>query len=406
MKATRVKLAVLSVLITFSFVPYSDAETIFGGTGNTITNSNGGITNITGYDNTLDKTFSSTIYGDQNIITSSDVSVVGQGNKITGGTDTKIYGNMTGDYNKINGSGNINVTGSKNTVGGSSANIVGSYSEIDGDKSSVLGNNASVNANSSVSIGDGSTNNRDNTVSVGSAGNERQITSVSAGTHDTDAVNVKQLNDKSTETLNSANSYTDSKITDTKNELNTNITNAKNEAVTTSNNYTNSKITDTKNELNVNVDNSKKEAISTSNNYTDNKYQQGISYSNEKYEQSINYSQNAANRAEQNANNYTDSKLNKLSDYSNQRFKQLDDKINRAEKRLNAGVAGVTAIASIPYVAENNFSYGVGLGNYQNGNAVAAGVQYKTSPNTNVRLNVSWDSSSNTALGVGLAGGW
>ena len=78
----------------------------------------------------------------------------------------------------------------------------------------------------------------------------------------------------------------------------------------------------------------------------------------------------------------------------------------RREFYLNAGIAGVTAIASIPYVAENNLSWGVGLGNYQNGNALAAGVQYKTSPNTNVRLNVSWDSAHNSALGVGFAGGW
>ncbi|ECT8230220.1 hypothetical protein BSD57_24365 [Salmonella enterica subsp. enterica serovar Enteritidis] len=158
--------------------------------------------------------------------------------------------------------------------------------------------------------------------------------------------------------------------------------------------------------MNQNIDTAKNEAISTSNTYTDNKYQQGITYTDERYEQSITYAQNAANQAEQNANNYTDNRFNQLSNSSNQRFIQLEDKINRAEKRLNAGVAGVTAIASIPYVAENNFSYGVGLGNYQNGNAIAAGIQYKTSPNTNVRLNVSWDSSSNTALGAGLAGGW
>ena len=124
------------------------------------------------------------------------------------------------------------------------------------------------------------------------------------------------------------------------------------------------------------------------------------------YDQSFHYALSAANQAEQNANNYTDNKFNQLNSSSNQRFEQLDKKIERAEKGLNGGVAGVTAIASIPYVAENSFSYGIGLGNYQNGNAVAAGVQYKTSPNTNVRLNVSWDSSSNTALGAGLAGGW
>lgn len=187
-------------------------------------------------------------------------------------------------------------------------------------------------------------------VSVGSLGEERQITNVAAGNVGTDAVNVKQLNDSANETLNSASKYT------------------------------NSKITDTKNELNININHAKTEAISTSGNYTDTKYQQGIKY--------------------------TDNKINQLSNLSNQRFKQLDDKINSTEKRLNAGVAGVTAIVSIPYVTENSLSWGVGLGNYQNGNAIAAGVQYKTTPNTNIRLNVSWDSSHNSALGAGFAGGW
>ncbi|HAI4110713.1 YadA-like family protein [Escherichia coli] len=154
-------------------------------------------------------------------------------------------------------------------------------------------------------------------------------------------------------------------------------------------------MSDTKTELNTSIDNAKNEAISTSNNYTDKKYQQGIQYA-----------QNAADKAEQNANNYTDNRFSQLSNQSNQRFEQLNSKIERAEKRLNAGIAGVTAISSIPYVAENSFSYGIGVGNYQNGNAIAAGIQYKTSLNTNVRLNVSWDSSHNTVLGAGFAGGW
>ncbi|EGH6561801.1 hypothetical protein IEZ89_004403, partial [Salmonella enterica subsp. enterica serovar Enteritidis] len=191
-----------------------------------------------------------------------------------------------------------------------------------------------------------------------------------------------------------------------KNELNVNIDKSKQEAINTSNNYTDSKITATKNELNVNIDKSKQEAINSSNNYTDNKFQQGISYTDKKYEQSIQYAQGAADKAEQNANNYTDNRFNQLSNQSNQRFEQLNNKIERAEKRLNAGIAGVAAMSSIPYVAENNFSYGIGLGNYQNGNAIAAGIQYKMSVNTNVRLNVSWDSSHNTVLGAGFAGGW
>jgi len=106
------------------------------------------------------------------------------------------------------------------------------------------------------------------------------------------------------------------------------------------------------------------------------------------------------------SNIYTDEKIAQLNDSYNQRFEKLGDKINKVEKRLNAGIAGVTAITSIPYVTENSFSYGIGLGNYQNGNAIAAGVQYKAYPSTNVRLNVSRDSSGNSALGLGLAGGW
>lgn len=103
---------------------------------------------------------------------------------------------------------------------------------------------------------------------------------------------------------------------------------------------------------------------------------------------------------------YTDRRFGEAKAYTDSKFGQLSNKIERAEKRLNAGIAGVTAISSIPYVAENDFSYGVALGNYRNGNALAGGIQKKLSPNTNVRLNVSWDSSSNAALGVGFAGGW
>jgi hypothetical protein len=103
---------------------------------------------------------------------------------------------------------------------------------------------------------------------------------------------------------------------------------------------------------------------------------------------------------------YTDRRFDEVRAYTDSKFGQLSNRIQRAEKRLNAGIAGVTAIASIPYVAGNDFSYGIGLGSYRNGNALAGGIQKKLSPNTNARLNVSWDSSSNAALGVGFAGGW
>ncbi|EAP4578248.1 hypothetical protein EGB31_23640 [Salmonella enterica] len=90
----------------------------------------------------------------------------------------------------------------------------------------------------------------------------------------------------------------------------------------------------------------------------------------------------------------------------NQNFRGLSNKLARAENRLNAGIAGVAAVSAIPYVAEGRFSWGQGPGNYQNGNAMAAGMQMKSSANTRMRLNVSWDSQHNTSTGIGLAGSW
>ncbi len=144
------------------------------------------------------------------------------------------------------------------------------------------------------------------------------------------------------------------------------------------------------------TDSSAKTTLKKANSYTDSRIEY---FGNDVLEKSYSYTDRRSVAAENNA-------VNRANRYTDNKFRQLGSKIDRAEKRLNAGIAGVTAIASIPYVAENNFSYGIGLGNYQNGNAAAAGIQYKTSPNTNVRLNVSWDSSHNSALGIGIAGGW
>ncbi|EHN6228755.1 YadA-like family protein [Salmonella enterica] len=133
-------------------------------------------------------------------------------------------------------------------------------------------------------------------------------------------------------------------------------------------------------------------AVTRSNIYTDESSSRTLESANT-------YTNHRATQAENNAvarsNNYTDN-----------RFGELKNQVDRNEKRLNAGIAGVTALSSIPYSSGNKFSYGIGMGNYQNGNAVAAGVQFRVSPSTNVRLNISWDSAGNNATGVGIAGGW
>lgn len=356
-----------------------------------LANNYGGVSSLTGESNTVNNSVGSNILGYGNTINNSGYALLeGNNNTIDTGVDSVTLGNWntnTGSSTDVRGV----IVGHGNTLTDAQNGVViGSFSTATDKGSIVLGSESSA-SNGAVAIGDKSIGDRANTVSFGSEGNERQLVNVAAGIAETDAVNVSQLNQKAAAAISSANSYTDQKAAST---------------LGLANAYTDKKVENTKNELNINIKNSKAEAINTSKSYTDSKYQQNVNYTDNKFEQSINYTQSSVAQAEQNAMDYTDGKFNQLNSTSNQRYKQLDDKINKAEKRLNAGVAGVTAIASIPYVAENNFSYGIGLGNYQNGNALAAGAQYKTTPNTNVRLNISWDSSSNSALGVGFAGGW
>ncbi|EJF8472805.1 YadA-like family protein, partial [Escherichia coli] len=158
------------------------------------------------------------------------------------------------------------------------------------------------------------------------------------------------------------------------------------------------------------TDTAKADAISSANAYTDAAKADAISSANEQVATEKQARINGDAVTLKSANSYTDSQISLVEknsrQYTDSKFNQLNKQINRAEKRLNAGIAGVTAIASIPYVAGNNFSYGIGLGNYQNGNAMAAGIQFKTSPRTNLRFNLSLDSSGNTATGIGFAGGW
>ncbi|HGJ5884627.1 hypothetical protein [Arsenophonus sp.] len=47
---------------------------------------------------------------------------------------------------------------------------------------------------------------------MGHKGDERQITNVADGTEDTDAANVRQVNNAKSEAINTANAYTDSRF--------------------------------------------------------------------------------------------------------------------------------------------------------------------------------------------------
>ncbi len=368
--------------------------------------------NITGDNNNTTTQFSGNIYGSGNTVTSASNSlVVGNRNSVEGGYNSIVIGNSS----TVKASGVIRKVGENIVLDGYSVSI-GNATRINGDSSVAIGLTSSVTGNDSVALGSHSSATGDNIVSVGSDTLKRRITNLAQGKDDHDAVNLIQMNTtvnreaeeriKSTDNLqNQLNTLSDQVMDETRARMEGDVA--------------------TLAAARAHSDENDKKTLASAHTYTDQKettinnrtdglltterqariagdaatLAAATAYSDAgdllTLKQATTYSDISASRALSEANRYTDNK-----------FRNLNNKIERAEKRLNAGIAGVTAISSIPYVAENSFSYGIGVGNYQNANAVAAGIQYKTSRNTNIRLNISWDSSHNTAIGAGVAGGW
>lgn len=368
--------------------------------------------NITGEKNNTTTRFSGNIYGSENTVTSESNSlVVGNSNSVEGGYNNIVIGNSS----TVKASGLIRKVGEDIVLDGYSVSL-GNATRINGDSSVAIGLTSSVTGNDSVALGSHSSANGNNIVSVGSDTLKRRITNLAQGKDDHDAVNLMQMSSavnreageriKSTNNLqNQLNTLSGQVITETRARTESDAAtlaaarahsdeNDKRTLVS-ANTYADQKETDINNRTDGLLTTERQARIAgdaatlaTAAAYSD----AGDSLT---LKQATAYSYISTRRALSEANRYTDNK-----------FRNLNNKIERAEKRLNAGIAGVTAISSIPYVAENSFSYGIGVGNYQNANAVAAGIQYKTSRNTNIRLNISWDSSHNTAIGAGVAGGW
>ncbi|EGI1203849.1 YadA-like family protein [Escherichia coli O8:H7] len=368
--------------------------------------------NITGDNNNTTTQFSGNIYGSGNTVTSASNSlVVGNRNSVEGGYNSIVIGNSS----TVKASGVIRKVGENIVLDGYSVSI-GNATRINGDSSVAIGLTSSVTGNNSVALGSHSSATGDNIVSVGSDTLKRRITNLAQGKDDHDAVNLVQMNTtvnreaeeriKSTDNLqNQLNTLSDQVMDETRSRMEGDVA--------------------TLAAARAHSDENDKKTLASAHTYTDQKettinnrtdglltterqariagdaatLAAATAYSDAgdllTLKQATTYSDISASRALSEANRYTDNK-----------FRNLNNKIERAEKRLNAGIAGVTAISSIPYVAENSFSYGIGVGNYQNANAVAAGIQYKTSRNANIRLNISWDSSHNTAIGAGVACGW
>ncbi|ENK9976281.1 TPA: YadA-like family protein [Escherichia coli] len=420
--------------------------------------------NITGEKNNTTTRFSGNIYGSENTVTSESNSlVVGNSNSVEGGYNNIVIGNSS----TVKASGLIRKVGEYIVLDGYSVSL-GNATRINGDSSVAIGLTSSVTGNDSVALGSHSSANGNNIVSVGSDTLKRRITNLAQGKDDHDAVNLMQMTSavnreageriKSTNNLqNQLNTLSGQVITETRARTEGDVAalaaarahsdeNDKRTLVS-ANTYADQKETDINNRTDgllaterqartagdaatlaaarTHSDENNKRTLISANTYADQKEtdinnrtdgllmterQARIAGDAETLATAEAYSDAGDSLTLKQATAYSDiSTRRALSEayrYTDNKFRNLSNKIERAEKRLNAGIAGVTAISSIPYVAENSFSYGIGVGNYQNANAVAAGIQYKTSRNTNIRLNISWDSSHNTAIGAGVAGGW
>ncbi|HGB5896850.1 TPA: YadA-like family protein, partial [Salmonella enterica subsp. enterica serovar Kottbus] len=364
----------------------------------------------------------------------------------------------TGSFSKASGYAST-VTGASAWAASPLSTANGYASEANKNSSTALGARSLASGENSVALGANSKAQNDNEVNIGIWSGDTQtgtrtISGLAAGSNDDDAVNKGQLDSAkaaaishSDDNLAEAKEYTKTEIGNVQNS----ITTAKDEAVSKAGENTDNKI------KSLNIDNKfsgadqqarqyASKAEDNANKYTDEQIgkidtsgvlNKARDYTNDTAKQTLkSANENTENRAvvaENNAvtrsNAYTDESsahtLKSANSYTNHRaaqaennavarsnaytdnrFGELRKNLEHTEKRLNAGIAGVTALSSIPYAAGNKFSYGIGAGTYQNGNAVAAGVQFRVSPSTNVRLNISWDSAGNNATGVGIAGGW
>ncbi|ECQ3321859.1 YadA-like family protein [Salmonella enterica] len=289
-------------------------------------------------------------------------------------------------------------TGDSSSASGNASTATGSFSEALKEGSTAIGTGSNASGKNSVALGANSKASHDNEVNIGVWDGDEQtgtrtLSGLADGIHDDEAVNKGQL-DKAISAVSGGVSEKDAQdmADGAKTAAEKTAKGYADTAEINANNHTNTEINNLNTKAQGYASTAQANAVTHSKAYTDESSARTLESANT-------YTNHRAAQAENNAvarsNNYTDN-----------RFGELRQSLEHTEKRLNAGIAGVTALSSIPYAAGNKFSYGIGAGNYQNGNAVAAGVQFRVSQSTNVRLNISWDSAGNNATGVGIAGGW
>lgn len=161
------------------------------------------------------------IVGDHSLALGSGANVQGN-SSVAIGHNAQVLGDSSismGNSNIVTGHGS-GAIGDPNIVNGNGSYVLGNDNTVNADNTFVLGNNVKTTAKNSVALGNNTELTRDDTVSVGATGAERQITHVANATEATDAVNLRQMQVANTETMKSAKSYTDTRISNLESTFN------------------------------------------------------------------------------------------------------------------------------------------------------------------------------------------
>lgn len=125
-------------------------------------------------------------------------------------------------------------------------------------------------------------------------------------------------------------------------------------------------------------------------------------YTDSKIKDVNTYTDNASKQTLIDANKYTDTQINTMTS----RIDNLDDKVDNNRKKASAGIAGAMAMSSIPQRFDYDFTFGMGVANFDSEQAISAGSYYNVNKRTTVSLKVSYDTQSNLGTAAGIAFGW
>lgn len=100
-------------------------------------------------------------------------------------------------------------------------------------------------------------------------------------------------------------------------------------------------------------------------------------------------------------------RITSLESQVNSGFSSLRNQIDKVEKRADAGIAGVAAMANIPQVTNTQtFSVGAGVGARGDQQALAVGFSARVSENVVTKVSVAADTQDKFSVGAGIAYGW